>query len=97
MWSVLYADVSADLKGLIDPFQHALACHIQGARDLAYGLADRIEPQNLCPLDVAERSGFGLAKLIDAPSLLVGEDEFGRVDTRAMPQRSMKQEQMDMS
>ena len=29
MWSVLYADLSADLKGLIDPFQHALACHFK--------------------------------------------------------------------
>ena len=58
-----------------EPLQNALAGQGQGARDLADGLASRIARQDLRPLDLADGSCPGLAKLIQAALLLNGQEE----------------------
>jgi hypothetical protein len=75
MRGVLHAHVGADLEGLVNPFQNALARHFQGSCDLAHSLAGMIAPQDLRPLDIAESGSLGLAKLIETTFLFGCENE----------------------
>src|SRR5215471_10064693 len=60
MRSVLHARLSANLERLVNPLENAFASHLLGARDLANSLTAGIPPQDLGPLNLAERSGLGL-------------------------------------
>src|ERR1039458_9992540 len=75
MRSILHPRFGAYLESFINPLQNALARHLPGARDLAYGLTGMVAPQNLRPLDVAESGGSRLAKLIEMGFLLVGQNQ----------------------
>jgi hypothetical protein len=75
MRCVLHAHHDADLKGFVNPLQDTLARNLQGAGDLAHGLAGMVTPQDLRPLDIAEGSRLGLAKLIEMFLLFVGQNE----------------------
>src|ERR1017187_10142255 len=75
MRSILHPRFGAYLESFINPLQNALARHLPGARDLAYGLTGMVAPQNLRPLDVAESGGSRLAKLIAMGFLLVGQNQ----------------------
>ncbi len=63
MRRVLHAHYDADLKGFVNPFENTLACHVEGERDLAHGLAGIITPHDLSPLDVAE--GQDVRKIVE--------------------------------
>jgi hypothetical protein len=75
MWGILQAHIGADVESLVDPFQNALAGHLEGSHDLAYSLAGMITRQDLRALDIAEGGDLGLAKLIEAAFLLIGKNE----------------------
>src|ERR1039458_7308540 len=75
MRSILHPRFGAYLESFINPLQNALARHLPGARDLAYGLTGMVAPQNLRPLDVAESGGSRPAKLIEMGVLLVGQNQ----------------------
>src|ERR1039458_5203135 len=49
MRSILHPRFGAYLESFINPLQNALARHLPGARDLAYGLTGMVAPQNLRP------------------------------------------------
>src|ERR1700745_2008553 len=75
MRRVLHAHLCADLEGFVNPFQHALARHLQGASDLADGLAGMVAPQDLRALDITESGGLGLSKLIEMILLFLSKNE----------------------
>src|ERR1017187_9068066 len=97
MRSILHPCFGAHLESFINPLQNALARHLPGARDLAYGLAGMVAPQNLRPLDVAERGCSRLAKLVEVGFLLVGQNKLGAPGCACHgPSIARKQNYMDM-
>ena len=57
MRRVLHAHRSADLAGLVNPFQNALESHLQGASNLTDRLAGMIALKDFRPFDIPE-SGY---------------------------------------
>src|ERR1022692_3571409 len=75
MRSILHPRFGAYLESFINPLQNALARHLPGARDLAYGLTGMVAPQRRRAVDVAESVVSRLAKRIEMFFLRGGKNQ----------------------